>query len=250
MQIWAQIPGDIGVSIPAADRIDKNFSLEQAIGYTAEQIIGSDKRYKNHYRFDQYMDRLRSTPVHPIFAPEKNRIMHLDLGCGPGVFSWVVLGFAIANYGKKPDDIEFIGYDHAENMIRLAHLFRDRFRDRWPEYNFEGYYELDKIQKPLESKDLSDYNCIITFGHVLVQTEGNGIAMQNFIDIIRRLFPVNSCILMAVDAFSQPERQEKFGRACRELWDSLPNNGITPIDPFMENSKYRCWMYSRLSKEA
>ena len=224
--------------------IPVDISLEGAVGYTRQYIIETGKE---HYRYDYYTKCLASTLDERglNFNPANNRIMHLDLGCGPGLFSWVVRDYAIENYGKKPGDIELVGYDHAESMIRLAHLFRDRL----PEYNFEGYYELDKIQHMLESKDLSDYDCIITFGYVLVQVEGKREALQNFIDIIRLLFPVNSCILMAVDAFSEEDRRQKFGNACEELWDSLSNTGINARDRDIENSEYRSWMRSRLSKE-
>ena len=243
------------VDINITEEIPTDISFEDAMRYTFRFIAPDTSSKKPNYRYDRYTKYLTSTlhRFHHHFNRENKRIMHLDLGCGPGLFSWVVWDYAIKKYGKKPGDIELIGYDHAENMIRLAHLFRDRFRGRLLEYNFEGYYELDKIQNILESKDLSGYVCIITFGYVLVQTEGDREAMQNFVDIIRLLFPVNSCILMAVDAFKGlfkgEDPRQKFGNACEELWDSLSKTGINVIAQDKEHTQYGCWMHSLLSKE-
>ena len=238
------------VDIDITEEIPTDISFEDAMRYTFRFIAPDKSSKKPNYRYDRYTECLASTlhRFHYYFNRENKRIMHLDLGCGPGLFSWVVWDYAI-DYGKKPDDIELIGYDRAPNMIHLAHLFRDRFRGRLLEYNFEGYYELEKIQNILESKDLSGYVCIITFGYVLVQTEGDSTAMRNFIDIIRCLFPVNSCILMAVDAFSKEDRRQKFDNACEELWASLSKTGINLIAQAKEHSQYGCWMHSLLSEE-
>ena len=237
--------------IPRAEEISEDVPLGQAIGYTYKHIsdVGNwSEDSQPHYRYNRYEQALRK-----FYCNSANkRIMHLDLGCGPGLFSWVVRDYVLKNYGKESGDIELVGYDYAPNMIRLAELFRE-YLPVDVEYNFEGYYELDKIQNMLESKDLSDYDCIITFGHVLVQTEGNREAMQNFIDIIRRLFPVNSCILLAVDAFGKEDSRQKFVNACEELWRYLSDVGINVRDvraPPRERLQYDgCWMHCRLSKE-
>ena len=60
--------------------------------------------------------------------------------------------YMLKKYGKKPGYIELIGYDYAQEMIHLANLFQENLPD---EYNFDGYFEIDKIRNMLKSRDLS-----------------------------------------------------------------------------------------------
>ena len=94
----------------------------------------------------------------------------------------------LTKYRKNPGDIDLIGYDYAENMIRLAALFQEHLP---VEYNLDGYFEIDRIRNMLKSRDLSDYQILITFGHVLIQVKDSSEAMQNFVRIINNMLPSN-----------------------------------------------------------
>ena len=170
--------------------------------------------------------------------------MHLDLGCGPGLFSWVVQDYMLTKYRKNPGDIDLIGYDYAENMIRLAALFQEHLP---VEYNLDGYFEIDRIRNMLKSRDLSDCHVLITFGHVLIQVKDSSEAMQNFVGIINNMFPSKSCIVVAVDAYSSDDIRQDFRDACNKLWAALNDAGVNVKNNHI--GSIRSWMCARLSQE-
>ena len=86
----------------------------------------------------------------------------------------------LTKYRKNPGDIDLIGYDYAENMIRLAALFQEHLP---VEYNLDGYFEIDRIRNMLKSRDLSDYQILITFGHVLIQVKDSSEADLNDVGV-------------------------------------------------------------------
>lgn len=222
--------------------IPSDASLQKAIGYTGQFIVNSSEE---HYRYNYYQKYLDSALRMLDFNLTNNRrIIHLDLGCGPGLFSWVVQDRLLKNYGKKSGDIELIGYDHAKYMIRLANLFHGHLP---VEYNFEGYSRINKIRHMLKTRDFSDCDCIVTFGYVLVQVKDDTEAIYNFVKIIKHLFPANSCTLVAVDAFSG-NRSSEFRNACEKLLSALSNIGTNIEDKFIRSSGCS-WMRARLSQE-
>ena len=222
--------------------IPRNISLERALGYTNEYII--KPKPEEHFRYNYYREILDIALKRVGFNPASNRITHLDLGCGPGLFSWVVQDYMLSMYGKNHSDIELIGYDHAKNIIRLAELFQKYLP---VEYNLEAYFKIDEIQNMLKSRDFSDSDTVITFGHVLIQIKGNSEALQNFAEIVKNLFPSNSCIVVAVDAYSSNDRRLDFRNACKELWASLAEVGVNINNKHI--SSERSWMYAYLSQE-
>ena len=221
--------------------IPTDVSLQGAIGYTNKYIVESGEE---HYRYDYYRYILNTALNFFGIHRSKYKIFHLDLGCGPGLFSWVVQDYLLARCHRSPGDIELVGYDYAKKMIRLANLFRDYLP---VEFNFEGYSRIRTIRDKLRSRDLSDCDCIVTFGYVLVQLKDNTEAMHNFAKIIKHLFPANSCTLVAVDAFSG-NRPLEFRYACDELLAAMSSVGININDKYIR-SPDRSWMRASLSRE-
>lgn len=226
--------------------IPEDISLEQAIGYTNEYIIKS--KPNKHFRYDYYRKILAKAVSELDFNPANNRIIHLDLGCGPGLFSWVVQDYMLLGLEKNHSDLDLIGYDHAKNMIRLASLFQGHLRKHLPvEYNLGGYFKIVKIQNMLKSRDFSDCDILITFGHVLIQVKDDPEALQNFVGIIKNLFPSRSCILVAVDAYKHENRRRDFYTACTELQSAIVGVGVNVKDK--RRGRAYSWMYARLSQE-
>lgn len=240
-EIEGKIEGRYGTSISRNHIIPKNASIEEVIGYTRRFIVESGEE---HFRYDYYRDILAKALTRFRFNATKNKIAHLDLGCGPGLFSWVVQDYLLSKYKMKPGNIDLIGYDHAKKMIRLAKLFKEYLP---VEYNFEGYFELDKILNLLESRDFSDYDCIITFGHVLIQVGDNTEALQDFVELVQNLFPSNSCILLAVDAYANETKRQDFRSACKKLMVALSNAGVAVNNK--RTGPERSYMCARLSHE-
>lgn len=198
---------DYGYKIPS------DISLQGAIEYTS--------RYDQPYRYKRYHEALAEVLQEKLlFSPASRRIVNLDLGCGAGLFSWVVRDYMLEKYGKNDSDIRLIGYDRAKNMIRLATLFRKHLPMR---INFTGYSKIGKVKKVLSREDFSDCDVIVTFGHVLVQTKGKHNAVSHFCNIIYSLFPANCCVLVAVDAIT---RAWAFDDAWKDLRVALEEAGI------------------------
>ena len=226
---------------PCDHVIPGNVSLQSAIGYTNEFIVESEQK---HFRYDYYQKELGKAMTGFGFNPLENRITHLDLGCGPGLFSWVVQDYLCSRYKMDPDDIELIGYDYAKNMIHLANLFHEVLP---VEYNFEGYHEFERIRRMLKFTDFSDSDCIITFGHVLIQIKDDPGALRDFVELIQHLFPVHSCILVAVDAYAFEDRRQDFRHVCKTLLAALAGAGVNVKSKPAGNTGSR--LYARLSRD-
>ena len=208
-------------------KIPRDIFLKEAIGYTNSQIIVDRFVKKSHFRYDYYRDELKQALKQLDFRPEK-KIVHLDLGCGPGLFSWVMQDYFmrdyIEEYGMIDSGLKLIGYDHAPNMIKLAHLFRDHLP---MEFNLKGYSDVADI---ISSENFSNCDVIVTLGYVLIQTKGNLNAMNNFSEIVQSLLkPSNSCILIAVDAYRKKEYRESFLKACDQLRKALNKRGVNLV---------------------
>ena len=221
--------------------IPENITLTEAIGYANKFIIDSEVE---HFRYDYYREFLDKSLTMSGLKPKNKQIVHLDLGCGPGLFSWVIQDYMVTKYGMNSGNIEHIGYDHAENMIRLAVLFKEHIP---AEYNFEGYSGINSIRNILKYRDFSRCHVIITFGHVLIQVKDNPEALRNFAEIINNMFPSKSCNVVAVDAYKYEETRQEFKFACRNLVVALDDTGVNVQK--CQVGPTRSWMCARLSNE-
>ncbi len=230
--------------------IGPHITLEEAIGYTKLYVIKDKYGKENDYRYCRYQDGLDEVLEQPDFSPTNKKIVNLDLGCGPGVFSWAVRDHMIEKYGMIDSGLKLIGYDHAPSMIELAGLFRDHLPMG---FNLEGYSEVDDIKEALRSKDFSNCDVIVTFGYVLVQTGGDPKArdapktMKNFAKIIESLLSRSgSCILIAVDSHSK-NRWKHFRKACGLLKVALEGLNVKYDKYNLFADKSRSNMYARLT---
>ena len=243
IQSFNQIRRKFG-ELPCSHLIPENVSLRAAIGYTRRFIVEPAKivNGKEYRRYDYYNDKIgKALTMFGISQAKKT--IHLDLGCGPGLFSWVIQDYMLEHYGKKPGDLEFIGYDHAREMIHLANLFQEYLP---VEYKFDGYFKVDEIRNMLNSRNFSDCSCIVTLGYVLIQVKDNREALQDFVRIIQDLFPAKSCILVAVDAYSCESRRQDFRYVCKELLAAVTDAGLNAKPKPIGN--YGSTMYAHLSR--
>lgn len=203
--------------------INPDVSLKQAIGYTRQYVIGHDKP---HFRYDYYRDALDWAFSTLRFGPGNGDILCMDLGCGPGLFSWVVQDYMVSRSVRK-GDIEIIGYDHANNMIRLLNMFHDCFCCRCsPQHDWHGYFRIGRLKRALKTRCFSNHDVIVTLGHVLIQIKDNPRAMRDFSCIIGSMFPFKSCVVIAADAYSSLDRRQAFRDSCEGLWDALREAGM------------------------
>ena len=155
--------------------------------------------------------------------PAGCQVVHLDIGCGPGVFCWVMHDHMASRKPHRPDSVVYYGYDHCANMIGLAHLFLDGLH---AQYDFHDYSDLAQIWTALVEQDVSNRDVVVTFGYALVQVQEDPAALEEFSDLIHCLFPSRSCIVVAADAHYNGKVRNAFDRQCRELETALNEFGI------------------------
>lgn len=143
-------------------------------------------------------------------------IRHVDLGCGPGLFTWAVRDA----FRDKRSEVEFYGYDHSSEMIRLAgeiwHQLGESVSVSWHDNK-------DELLSEALAGTPAGGPALVTFGHVLAQAHDQQEAMQHFAQIIFHLSAAG-CLIIAVDAHGEPQR---FRRGCDSLEKALSAGGMS-----------------------
>ena len=232
MQTFEEIAGKFGEEVSGCE-IGSSDSLRKVIGYTRRYVVENESV---HFRYNYYRRELGGAVARHDYCPNGRRVIHLDLGCGPGLFSWVVRDYMHERFGQDIGPVEHVGYDHSHNMILLASLFQALLPVT---YDGRGYHNVDEIRDVLARTDCATSDAVVTLGHVLIQICDDADAMRRFADIIQVLFPVNSCIVVAVDAYISENRRQAFRRACEQLAGVLDRMGIQFEDQWMGATKSR-----------
>ncbi len=222
-------------------KIDRLDSLKKAIGYTRRFVVDEEQR---HYRYDYYRDALSDAITRLDADLAGCQVVHLDIGCGPGLFSWVLHDHLRSRKDRRPESVVYYGYDHCANMIKLANLFWDSLPYR---NNFRGDFRLAATAATLKDQDFSDYDVVVTFGYALVQVQNDPTALNHFAMLIQYMFPSSSCIVIAADAHSGL-RREAFSSQCRALQAALNEYGVDLEDRRLLPDS-RSVMFARLDKE-
>ena len=223
---------------PSTAQISSHDSLSKVIGYTREFVVEQGQDYRDNY----YCDALSGAFQQMGFNPTGREVVHLDVGCGPGVFSWGLHDHMASR--NAPDSVVYYGYDHCANMINLAYRFLYDFPEQ---YDFRGECDLPQIRKDLMGQNFADYNVVVTFGYALVQVQGDPAALEEFAVLIRCLFPSRLCIVVAADAHSG-QRREVFGQQCTALEGALHNSDVVLEDSCVLPD-WRSIMFARLNME-
>ena len=195
-------------------RISVGASRRECIQYALRHVV---RHTKPHYRYDKYRYALWLALDRSALQTQRSgpALLHVDLGCGPGLFTWVVRDW----FSREPLAVDLYGYDHAKEMARLA-------AEIWTELG-EGiraswHDDADQMLSTALAGDFRRDHSLVTFGHVLAQTHDQDGAIQRFAQVISRLVEVN-CLVVAVDAYSAFTR---FRRGCDSLHRSLQAHGL------------------------
>ncbi len=201
--------------------IDPDASLQTTVGYTRRHVVEHDKP---HYRYDYYRNALSYAMRRLGFDPANRRIVHLDIACGPGVFSWVMHDQMASQNTRNPDQVDYYGYDHSPAMIQLANLFLQHLPVR---YRFHGFSNLVEISTELADQDLSNCDVVVSFGYALLQVRDNRTALSDFARLIACVLPAYSCIVVAADARNDAETRAAFASQCDALRNALIDVGVS-----------------------
>lgn len=201
--------------------IPPDVTLGQCIGYAQRFVVGSP-RDRPHYRYDRYLETLDRCMQDVPFDQSVRTAMHLDLGAGPGLFTWVFWDFMHSvTSERKGLSLDLFGYDHATEMSTLA-------KRVWDGFGLQAAYRC------LDSEDAvyasvwpqgPPTNVLITLGHSLMQVHRHG-GLAIFAELCEAVAGLDrSARLVAVDAHSR-ERPLEFDTAWEEFRSMMKDSRV------------------------
>ncbi len=211
---------------PSTYTVLKNASFQDCLGYLQRYIV--DKR--SHYRFDRYAALLNPWYHENAFPTElaehywdsgrsRLRLLHIDLGSGPGLFTWVVRDYLDDVFWGPSWEYEsmHIGYDHSASMVDLATVIWGRLAIGSKAVWCSSQESLLAVaQRPISSCDY----LLITMGHVIIQLSNQGKAvLDNLADCVNQLlndYDAPPTDVLIVDAHSG-SRPQQFERALQQF---------------------------------
>lgn len=188
--------------------VSPNAGASEAVHYTGWYVTG---RYDkpSHYRYNRYEEALRR---HVKSGYGMERVAHVDIGCGAGLFSWAFLDWATEK-GIGHDRVDLYGYDHCTAMITLASEIRSRIMQVEPIiFNYPSLHDhtIANFLRQLKMTWHPNTDYVITFGHVLAQSymqsynSSTSSIVNEFARIIAYIMDIKSaeakCEIVAVDA--------------------------------------------------
>ena len=195
-------------------RISADAGRGECLHYTLEYVV---RHTTPHYRYDRYRNALRQAlQMNASRTGNRGPFRHVDLGCGPGLFTWVVRD---AFRDERPE-VDFYGYDHSSEMIRLAREIWDQLDEG---VSVSWHDSKDGLLPEAFTGASVGGPALVTFGHVLAQTHYQDEAIQRFAQIIFHL-SAPSCHIIAVDAH---KASEDFRRGCDSLEKALSAGGMS-----------------------
>ena len=196
----------------------------EAVQYTHWYVV-NPQGHEPHYRYRRYQQTLR------LLANSGRPQVHVDIGCGAGLFSWAILDWATAK-GIEHKRVRLFGLDINRSSLRLAKQIRSRLTsDVSPYPNLHYYSNAEALSSNLQERHGKGSDYVITFGYVLVQlVQAQALGeIQRFGDVIGTVLDVLesgcNCTLIAVDSFSGQGTQ-RLGIGWSLLLESLNRFGI------------------------
>ena len=196
--------------------IPRDSTLPRCIDYAVRYLYEGDT--VEHYRYMRYMRGLEDLLGDYGGHRKTSTIVHVDVGCGPGLFSWAVHDYF--KHREPKTEIELHAYDNTPTMVELADLI-------WRELDTGAHLGATSDLSELISRIMQGgppADVIVSFGHVLVQTSYQEDAIDSFADILSSIL-LDSNLIVAVDAQSDPAIQ-RFHRSIDRLIEDLATRGL------------------------
>ena len=224
--------------------IPANATMHDCIGYTLYHVCGQRPGGKRHYRYDRYGRALRDTlrrieapfddlhrteipldyipgePVPSVGTAGKNaHVVALDIGSGPGIFSWVAHDYF---QPSEEVDLELFGLDRCPSMVDLARSLWQRMDTRI-DLKVESDWKRIHSGLSMTLSSHQDSTVIVTIGHLLVQIVDdcgpiNQVAryVADCVSLASMPGTRSRCFVIGADAFSHGRRQ-----LFRRAWECL-----------------------------
>ena len=188
-------------------RVPEHANIRQCLGYASRYVSGHTTP---HYRYDRYRKKLLYSLAFNDDIGRAGTLVHVDIGCGPGLFSWVVYD----HFSGTEVDVHLYGYDYAPEMVRLTGLIQDELESQ---IRLQCYDDVRQLLADIPRAP-PPADVIVTLGHVLVQLADNEQALGVFAAILKHLTHAGLCLVLAVDAQRYPETfQRSYNRLCEAL---------------------------------
>ena len=178
------------------------------------------------YRFNRYT-RVLHQASNLIQLTGNSAVVHIDVGSGPGVFSWAFLDWA-REKRIEYSRIRLYGYDHCEQMIVLASQVRSKLReviDDYPPLNLQS--NIQSLLSAIQPNASGAVTYILTFGHVLA---GNHLQsdIAEYVAVIEHVIGLRNQTaplpLVLSDVTSTSD--SRFGEGLTSLRSALARVGI------------------------
>ena len=198
--------------------VPKDATLAQCIRYAQTYYVENHNPY---HRYDRCWSLLETAMNYiPLDTSSKQTLLHIDIGAGPGLYSWVLRDYARRNYPMI--NLELYGYDRAPQMAQLANMIWKRFNEN---VAYSCYHDKNELYAAAMSGSFQSAYIVLTLGYVLIQTDEDG-SLRELASLCKR-FSLNSNVcVIAIDAYGR-DRPILFEEAWHKLVSFLSNLRIS-----------------------
>ena len=198
--------------------VPKNATLDQCIGYAQRYYIEGDEE---HHRYNRCRNLLKTAMSHIVpNTGSRQTLLHMDIGAGPGLYSWVLRDYARRNYPMI--NLKLYGYDRAPKMAKLANMIWERLNEN---VAYSCYHDKNELHAAAMSDSSRSVCVVLTLGYVLIQTDKDG-SLKELASLCKKLSVNSNVCLVAIDAYSG-NRPTLFEDAWNKLVSLLSNLRIS-----------------------
>lgn len=203
--------------------VPRDATLAQCIGYTQDYVVRLGQE-RPHYRYERYLTTLRKCMQELPFQWTMPTAMHLDLGAGPGLFTWVVWDYVRSETTEGRElSLDLFGHDYAPEMSRLA-------RRLWDAFGLPATYGCFASEEEVYANVWPQgppTNVLITLGHSLIQVhKGGDGGLAVFAELCEAVAGLDETArLVAVDAHGG-DRPREFDSAWEEFVSLMPDSRV------------------------
>lgn len=258
--------------------IPPDATKDDCIAYTLHHVCGqhSDGTQANpHYRYHRYRHALHDSlvslkaSVHgphrlqiavdemvpgaagpPGIAESEDatgksvRLVALDLGSGPGIFSWVAHDYLLES---RNVDLKLFALDRCSNMVSLARALWRRMDTRCDLTVASDWRRIRTDVSSAVRCQGRESTMIVTLGHLLVQIVSDSRSIRQIahtladcVSFCAGSVPPTRCVVIGADAHSGI-RRELFERAWRRLRQTLADaHGVSLSSTRLDRLSQMC----------
>lgn len=174
--------------------VPKDATLAQCIGYAQTYYVEGDEE---HHRYTRCRNLLKTAMSHVLpNTSSRQTLLHIDVGAGPGLYSWVLRDYVRRNYPTI--NLKLYGYDRAPEMAKLANMIWERLNEN---VDYSCYHDKNELYAAAMSDSSRSACVVLTLGYVLIQTNKDD-SLKELVSLCKKLSVNLKVFLVAIDAYS------------------------------------------------